>query len=41
MTVAAPRWLARTLSEWGRLSPYADITHARPDSDRLQVPDGF
>jgi DNA-binding HxlR family transcriptional regulator len=41
ITVTAPNWLARTLSEWGRLSPYADITHARPDSDRLQVPDGF
>jgi len=32
MTVTAPRWLARTLSEWGRLSPYADITHAHGES---------
>ena len=31
MTVTAPPWLARTLSEWGRLSPFAAITrsHAR------------
>jgi DNA-binding HxlR family transcriptional regulator len=32
MTVTAPRWLARTLSEWGRLSPYAGITHAHGES---------
>jgi hypothetical protein len=28
MTVTAPRWLARTLSEWGRLSRYVSITPA-------------
>jgi hypothetical protein len=32
MTLTAPRWLARTLSECGRLSPYADITRARSES---------
>ena len=32
MTVTAPRWLARTLSGWGQLSPYAGITHARGES---------
>jgi len=25
MAVAAPPWLTRTLSEWGRLSPFADL----------------
>jgi DNA-binding HxlR family transcriptional regulator len=29
MAVAAPRWLARTLSEWGQLSPFADIARSR------------
>jgi DNA-binding HxlR family transcriptional regulator len=28
MTVIAPPWLARTLSEWGRLSPFADTPRA-------------
>ena len=37
MTVTAPRWLARTLSEWGRLSPFADIarSHASAEPDVL------
>ncbi len=29
MTLTAPRWLARALSEWGRLSPFAGIARAR------------
>ncbi|TNC29533.1 winged helix-turn-helix transcriptional regulator [Amycolatopsis alkalitolerans] len=29
MTVTAPRWLARTLSAWGSLSPFAGIKPAR------------
>ena len=28
MTVIASPWLIRTLDEWGRLSPFADITRA-------------
>jgi DNA-binding HxlR family transcriptional regulator len=32
MTVTAPPWLARTLSQWGRLSPFADITSSRAAS---------
>jgi hypothetical protein len=40
MAVAAPRWLARTLGEWGRLSPYAGITyHHSEHSGRTSLGD--
>jgi len=39
MAVAAPRWLARTLGEWGRLSPYAGITHRNEHSGRTSPED--
>ena len=30
MTVAGPRWVARELAAWGRLSPYAEIARSTP-----------
>jgi hypothetical protein len=39
MAVAAPQWLARTLGEWGRLSPYVGITRQRGEHSGRTSPE--
>ena len=41
MTVTGPPWSVRTLAEWGRLSPFADVAPARAQTSSARTADAL